>query len=123
MVCENCVDVCPNRANIAVKVPGMVLEQIIHIDRMCNECGNCDIFCPYDSAPYKDKFTLFDRLEDMKDSENPGFVVLDAETGEVRVRVNGKEYDTLLAEDSKTDPALVALMECMIRDYAWCLAR
>lgn len=122
MVCENCVDVCPNRANIAVKVPGLVVEQIIHIDRMCNECGNCEDFCPYDSAPYKDKFTLFDREEDMQDSKNPGFLVLNREKGKVRVRVGGEEYETTLSEDRKTDPALVALMECMLRDYAWCLA-
>ena len=58
-VCENCVDVCPNRANIAVRVPGLDQEQIVHVDKMCNECGNCAVFCPYASAPYKDKFTLF----------------------------------------------------------------
>ena len=26
-VCENCVDVCPNRANISIKVPGMAMNQ------------------------------------------------------------------------------------------------
>ena len=57
-VCENCVDVCPNRANISVKVPGMEKAQVIHVDYMCNECGNCRSFCPYASAPYLDKFTL-----------------------------------------------------------------
>ena len=56
-VCENCVDVCPNRANISIKVPGMAMNQVIHVDYMCNECGNCKSFCPYASAPYKDKFT------------------------------------------------------------------
>ena len=40
-VCENCVDVCPNRANISIKVPGMAMNQVIHVDYMCNECGNC----------------------------------------------------------------------------------
>ncbi|MDK2808933.1 MAG: putative selenate reductase, partial [Clostridiales bacterium] len=56
-VCECCVDVCPNRANVAIKVEGKPMMQIIHVDKMCNECGNCKSFCPYDSAPYKDKFT------------------------------------------------------------------
>ena len=66
-VCENCVDVCPNRANISIKVPGMEMSQVIHVDYMCNECGNCKTFCPYASAPYKDKFTLFAKPEDMED--------------------------------------------------------
>ena len=39
--CENCVEVCPNRANISLKVEGMERHQIIHVDYMCNECGKC----------------------------------------------------------------------------------
>jgi len=50
-ICENCVDVCPNRANIVVPRDGK--RQILHIDDLCNECGNCEMFCPYSSAPYK----------------------------------------------------------------------
>ena len=84
-VCENCVDVCPNRANISIKVPGMAMNQVIHVDYMCNECGNCKSFCPYASAPYKDKFTLFANEKDMADSKNDGFVVLDKENKVTRV--------------------------------------
>ena len=40
------------------------MHQIIHVDYMCNECGNCKSFCPYDSAPYLDKFTLFGKVLD-----------------------------------------------------------
>ena len=47
-ICESCMDVCPNRANIVVYVEGK--PQIVHVDRMCNECGNCETFCPYASA-------------------------------------------------------------------------
>lgn len=91
-VCEACVDVCPNRANIAIKVPGAKsTTQVIHVDRMCNECGNCIIFCPYDSAPYKEKFTLFNTMDDVRDSENAGFLVLD--NGGAYVRVNGEEFE------------------------------
>ena len=39
-VCEVCTDVCPNRANVAIHVPGKCKAQIIHVDGMCNECGN-----------------------------------------------------------------------------------
>ena len=92
-VCENCVDVCPNRANISIKVPGMAMNQVIHVDYMCNECGNCKSFCPYASAPYKDKFTLFANEKDMADSENDGFVVLDKENKTCKVRFVGQITD------------------------------
>lgn len=46
-VCETCCEVCPNRANVAIKVPGKRERQIVHVDGMCNECGNCAVFCPY----------------------------------------------------------------------------
>ncbi|MDR0718363.1 MAG: putative selenate reductase subunit YgfK [Treponema sp.] len=76
-LCEICADVCPNRANMAVPVQGFVLaNQIIHFDRMCNECGNCATFCPHAGAPYKDKFTLFHSEEDFKNSENKGVLFL-----------------------------------------------
>ena len=92
-VCETCTEVCPNRANVAVAVPGMRQRQIIHVDGMCNECGNCGTFCPYDSRPYKDKFTLYWSEEDFKNSENQGFLKLDG--AKTRVRLDGqvKEYD------------------------------
>ena len=92
-VCENCVDVCPNRANISIKVPGMAMNQVIHVDYMCNECGNCKSFCPYASAPYKDKFTLFASEADMADSSNDGFAVINPETKECKVRLLGQISD------------------------------
>ncbi len=73
-VCAVCADVCPNRANVAVRVPGMRQLQIVHVDGMCNECGNCAVFCPYDSRPYRDKFTLFWSRADFENSENEGFL-------------------------------------------------
>jgi putative selenate reductase len=86
-VCEICVDVCPNRANAVVKADGFAQRhQVVHIDRSCNECGNCATFCPHAGRPYKDKFTVFSSEEDFRDSENPGFVV----TGDTyRVRLKG----------------------------------
>ncbi|MBR5406072.1 MAG: putative selenate reductase subunit YgfK [Lachnospiraceae bacterium] len=73
-LCENCIDVCPNRANVEIKVPGNPTPQVLHIDRLCNECGNCDTFCPYEGAPYKEKFTLFDTIEDFEAGTNEGLV-------------------------------------------------
>ena len=92
-VCETCAEVCPNRANVAVRVPGMRQRQIVHVDGMCNECGNCAVFCPYDSAPYRDKFTLFWSREDFDHSENQGFLRLDGYKTLVRFAGEVREYD------------------------------
>ena len=68
--------------------------QILHVDQMCNECGNCAVFCPYDSAPYKEKFTLFCSREGMDESpENSGFLPLGGRKVLVRLFGNTAEYD------------------------------
>ena len=95
-VCETCAEVCPNRANVPVWVPGMRQRQIVHLDGLCNECGNCATFCPYDSAPYRDKFTLYWSREDFDHSENQGFLPL--EGGKVRVRLGGVTADYDLSD-------------------------
>ena len=85
-VCEVCCDVCPNRANVAIKVPGLAKHQVVHVDGMCNECGNCAVFCPYqEGRPYKDKLTLFWSEQDMENSENEGFLAVDEDHFKVRV--------------------------------------
>lgn len=120
-VCENCVDVCPNRANISVRVPGMDSAQIIHVDYMCNECGNCRSFCPYASAPYLDKFTLFANEKDMADSKNEGFTVLDAEAVRCKVRYLGEEFIWEKGQDGRMFEGLRMLIETVVRDYAYLL--
>ena len=90
-VCENCADSCPNRANVVIKLSDG-RHQILHIDKMCNECGNCTQFCPYASEPCHDKFTLFQTKEDMIDSHNAGVLFLGGD--KVLVRLSDvKEYD------------------------------
>ncbi len=83
-VCNTCVTVCPNLALYAydikpfkynlsklVKRNGhfeiqedLTFEiqqspQILHIADWCNECGNCNTFCPTTEAPYKEKPHLY----------------------------------------------------------------
>ena len=120
-ICENCVEVCPNRANISIRVPGMELHQIIHVDYMCNECGNCESFCPYDSAPYLDKFTLFADEKDMEDSKNQGFTVLDREAVKCKVRFFGDTYIWTKGEETRIPEGLLKLMETVCRDYGYLL--
>lgn len=120
--CENCVEVCPNRANISLVVPGMERHQIIHVDYMCNECGNCRSFCPWDSAPYLDKFTLFASEGDMENSTNQGFAVTDREKGICRVRLQGRMLDYQMGEKSQEIPeSLCRVMDTVIRDYDYLL--
>jgi len=107
-ICHCCVDVCPNRANIAIDVGGK--SQIVHIDSMCNECGNCEVFCPYSSAPYKEKFTLFTCEEDFENSENPGFLPLDGEM--FRIRLDGETKDH--KESAKLPSGIWELIQAVV---------
>ncbi len=116
-ICELCVDVCPNRANIVIYVEEGFdsTHQIIHLDGMCNECGNCGIFCPHDGNPYKDKVTVFWSKEDFNDSTNKGFVVVDIEKGICMVRNEdgvALEY-TIGQEDIVSKEMANVIVNCM----------
>lgn len=78
--CLRCVEVCPNRANIAI--PRASYEgspalsqafEILHVDYLCNECGNCGRFCPYEGEPFSGKPSLFESRERLAESRNAGF--------------------------------------------------
>lgn len=118
-VCENCVGVCPNRANVALKVAGKDMMQIVHIDRFCNECGNCATFCPYDSSPYKEKFTLFSEKSEFESSKNDGYIP--AGENRVLVRLNGevKEYD--LGSQNDLDKEIESLIFAIKSGYSYML--
>jgi len=78
LLCNKCVDVCPNRANVAIRIKSTGQKfkdayQILHLDGLCNECGNCQTFCPYQGSPYREKLTLFWNAEDYQNSSNSGF--------------------------------------------------
>ncbi len=118
-VCENCVDVCPNRANLSIQVPGMAMAQVIHLDNLCNECGNCNSFCPYASAPYKDKFTLFASPDAMRESTNDGFSVLTLSPLSAHIRYLGRDYDWNKGAESEAPEELLRLIEAVASDYAY----
>lgn len=123
-ICNKCADVCPNRANIVIKInhPAFRDEnQILHIDSLCNECGNCETFCPHDGAPYKDKFTLFTSEEDFKQSGNDGFYIFnDAKENRIVARINGHvlEINELHKNDEGFSEYLM-LMKSVIEDYSF----
>ncbi|MGM9974793.1 MAG: putative selenate reductase subunit YgfK, partial [Clostridiaceae bacterium] len=119
-----CTEVCPNRANVAIEVPGNPMATIIHVDYMCNECGNCRSFCPYDSAPYKDKLTLFNNTEDFLNSENQGFTLLDEKEKNFLLRLGGEVKGISLSnEDENIEEELRKLISTVFEDYSYLLMK
>ncbi|WKY46882.1 selenate reductase [Eubacteriaceae bacterium ES3] len=103
--CNNCVDLCPNRANRVIE-----LEQkkvVIHIDDLCNECGLCSLYCIKGHEPYQAKFTLFSTREGFENSSNPG-VYSDSEDHlrndehEVKMFLKNDSWSNCLREFLKT---------------------
>ena len=115
VICGNCADVCPNRANIVVKPKGMG-SQIVHIDALCNECGNCSAFCPYDSSPYRDKLTLFNDMTEFEGSANSGFIYLGDD--KFRVRLNGETADYDLSGSNALDKDIENIILTVKNEYA-----
>ncbi|MFW5800296.1 MAG: 4Fe-4S binding protein, partial [Spirochaetota bacterium] len=102
--CGNCVYVCPNGANFFYTIekkefdytdyvlskPFLKYEllegnkgkfsinkpiQIAHYYDSCNECGNCETYCPENGAPYKKKPVIISLRKDydkinIKDTNN-----------------------------------------------------
>ncbi|MCL2878778.1 MAG: FAD-dependent oxidoreductase, partial [Treponema sp.] len=124
-LCEICVDVCPNRANVAVEVmlrlpdtrSPALSRQIVHIDRMCNECGNCSEFCPHPGRPYKDKFTVFSCAQDFADSDNPGFLKTGADS--CRIRLEDRSTVEYRRGDTNIPAAWIDMIETIEEKYGY----
>lgn len=100
--CDRCVEVCPNRANVAIAVPGLRdRTQILHLDELCNECGNCATFCLYEGLPYRDKLTLYGTPESFRSGSNPGFAI-DEEGRLAGLRAGGDEGTALAVASAVT---------------------
>jgi len=117
--CDKCLPACPNDANFvyavepfateyesyrvdggrAVPVAGGRFEvreshQIATFQDFCNDCGNCDTFCPEDGGPYLEKPRFFGSLETWRRSaDRDGFCVERDSSGErLWGRLQGVEY-------------------------------
>jgi putative selenate reductase len=127
--CDKCVPVCPNDANFTYETPArtvayrdLVVEggrlvpgpgqtlslgggkssshQIANWADACNDCGNCDVFCPEDGGPYIEKPRLFSSLASfLADAPRPGFFVRREADGSLtaRGRWGGREVDLAVA--------------------------
>jgi putative selenate reductase len=121
------VDVCPNRANVWIAVDEEYgfrnAWQILHLDALCNECGNCGTFCPYDGLPYKDKLTLFSSKADFDASRNDGFYVSGAAgQPKVHLRLHGvlREPSGAGPEDREAEQVL-AIARTVLKDHGYLL--
>ncbi len=115
VLCEACVEVCPNRANISIKVEGLEKLQVLHLDMLCNECGNCTAFCPYSGEPYRDKLTYFSCREDFDETkQNEGFLPL--ENGNFLLRLAGEEFEANL-QDERISKDISSIINSFMTDY------
>jgi len=69
-------------------------HQIGTFQDFCNDCGNCDTFCPEDGGPYLEKPRFFGSLADWRRlADRDGYHVERRETTDVmRGRLRGVEY-------------------------------
>jgi putative selenate reductase len=123
-LCGICADVCPNRANVMIELaPAPEIfrgtHQIVHIDSMCNECGNCAVFCPHAGKPYRDKFTVFSNGEDFNDSENPGFLKTGEDT--FLLRLGDRTELKCRKGDAAVPPEYAAVIHAVAVKYPYLL--
>jgi putative selenate reductase len=119
VTCDLCVPVCPNDANFTFTLPRLQLpviklrstsggwtqrqdgtlsveqrHQIGNYADFCNECGNCDVFCPEDGGPYILKPRFFGTLDHWSRlTTHDGFhLARHPDRDVVHGRFNGMEY-------------------------------
>jgi putative selenate reductase len=147
-ICNICTTVCPNFANYSyeidpVKYPlqkaiqnsmgELEIEedslfevsqkyQILNIDNFCNDCGNCDTFCPTQSAPFKNKPKLHLTLEGfsvanfgyfLEKNENHNILYFKNNGLEVTLKENSNQYvyetENIIAKFDKNDFKIIEL--------------
>jgi len=119
VTCSKCVPVCPNHANFVFVVPEIEVpivkllaqdggftarqdgtlainkkQQYGNFADFCNECGNCDVFCPEDGGPYAIKPRFFGTRADFDEfSASNGFFFESTEAGAaVSARIGGRVF-------------------------------
>ncbi|MEZ4454161.1 MAG: hypothetical protein R3B09_32200 [Nannocystaceae bacterium] len=126
--CNKCVPVCPNDANFVLEIPpasAPILRltpagggaftaredgtltaqkgsQYANFADFCNECGNCDVFCPEDGGPYLIKPRFFGSRRDFDGlRDHDGFFVADGGAS-VAARFDGHDFHLTLAPGRAT---------------------
>ena len=120
ITCDKCIPVCPNAANFTYPAPRIAFDyhdlllngseitaapeakqfaidkehQIANYADFCNECGNCDTFCPEYGGPFIEKPSFYGSIDSYtKAAPRDGFIVHSANgTAAIRGRIEGAEY-------------------------------
>ena len=109
LTCDKCIAVCPNDANFtfalptSAEVPVTEARQIANFADFCNDCGNCDTFCPEDGGPYLLKPRIFvSRERWLRDAPRDAILLeRDAITG----RFGGVEYRVADGDAAAASPS------------------
>jgi putative selenate reductase len=113
------VSVCPNFANYSYQLPTRSIalqkaekkgdeivlsfdkhfevkqdHQIAHLADFCNECGNCNTFCPSNSAPYKEKPHFFLSIKSFNNATN-GYFISTLPSKTTIIQKNKERFTTL----------------------------
>jgi putative selenate reductase len=123
-VCNICITVCPNLAfhsfdiqPLSIQLQKLVRKsgnweivqddepfevkqqrQILHIADWCNNCGNCNTFCPSADAPYKIKPHLFLNKEAFESGED-GFWLEQANNKKILHQQSKNQKSALILEN------------------------
>ena len=131
LACGQCVPVCPNDANFTYDVEPAEIEgrnfkivgsQVLPEEPFnlkirkgeqwavyadfCNECGNCDVYCPEDGGPFAQKPKYFGDMETFRHHQDRDGFLVERADGKDRVwgRLKGGEY--YLEVDTSANTAL-----------------
>ncbi len=138
-LCNICITVCPNRANVSYKIDPVQLilqkavlksnneinfydsgkiiieqdYQVLNIADLCNECGNCTTFCPTSGKPFKDKPRFFINGSKFRQSES-GYLLSRFPNKMVFIKKSYEEIKTLTFENNlftfETDKVTASFM-------------
>ena len=78
-------------------------RQIVHVDDLCNACGNCTTFCVHQGKPFQDKPRLFLRRQDLQQETGLAFHAARLKHGWlIRRREDGEEAELRVAPGWQT---------------------
>ena len=131
IACDKCVPLCPNDANFTYETPAIEIayqnyellpggafqpveggtfkitrcHQLANYADACNECGNCDVFCPEDGGPQAEKPRFFGSLESYHRyvGQNGFFIEFAGGMKTIHGTISGKPYRLTL--DASADCA------------------
>ncbi len=124
-VCNICTTVCPNLAFHAyavtpqnhqlrnIKVVNGIAQkeeaysfqinqkqQILHIAEWCNQCGNCNTFCPSSGAPYQEKPHLYLSLEEFEKEKDGCYLSINQSSTELLFYKEKTKYSLSYKQES-----------------------